>query len=265
MCFFKKWCVNFSLLLSCALAHAQERDTFHQYNLPKKNFLSENLDYRIQAHFSLGGSSPLGLPQEIREIKSYNPTLQVGLEANATLWPKRESKIGLRLGIAVEGKGMRTNARVKNYLTGIIQDHSEVTGYFTGEVETFVSNTYVTVPILAIYHLNENWNFYGGMYVSAAIAKTFNGYVSNGYLRQNTPVGTKISFENENRANYDFSDEIRTMQWGARIGSERFLNNNFVLMSDLTYGFNGILEKDFHSISFNLHNIYMNIGFGYRF
>ncbi len=229
------------------------------------NFSKQNIDYRIQAHFSIGGSSPLGLPREIRQVKSYNPTLQIGLGVSATIWPKKESKLGLRLGIGVEGKGMRTTTRVKNYLTGIIKDQSEVKGYFTGEVETYINNTYLTMPIFGVYRLKSNLDLFAGAYASAAISTKFNGYVSNGYLRQNTPVGTKISFENENRANYDFSEEVRTFQWGLQFGSEWFLKKNFAVFSDLTYGLNSIMQKDFKSISFDLHNIYINIGFGYRF
>ena len=78
------------------------------------------------------------MPREIRKIESYNPTLALGLEANATKWISEDKKWGIRLGVRVEGKGMKTKAEVKNYLTEIKQDNSKVRGYYTGKVQTTV-------------------------------------------------------------------------------------------------------------------------------
>ena len=46
--------------------------------------------------------------------------------------------MGIRVGVRVEGKGMKTKAEVKNYLTEIKQDNSKVRGYYTGKVQTTV-------------------------------------------------------------------------------------------------------------------------------
>ncbi|MGL5275540.1 porin family protein [Myroides sp.] len=230
-----------------------------------KEFFTQNMDYQVRAHFSIGGSAPLGLPREIRKIDSYNPGLQLGLEANATKWLTDDKQWGVRLGLRFESKGMTTEANVKGYLTEIIQDNSKVKGYFTGDVKTKVRNTYLTVPVNVIYKINESWNIYGGLYFSALIDKTFDGYVSNGYLRQNDPNGNKITFEDGSKADYDFSNEVRKFQWGTQVGAEWKMNKNFFLLGELSYGFNGVLNKDFDAISFSMHNIYLNLGFGYQF
>ena len=44
------------------------------------------LEYEVKAGFNIGGTSPLPLPVEIREITSYNPTLAVAIEGNVTKW-----------------------------------------------------------------------------------------------------------------------------------------------------------------------------------
>ncbi|EKB04462.1 porin family protein [Myroides odoratimimus] len=230
-----------------------------------KEFFTENMDYQVRAHFSIGGSSPLGLPEEIRRIDSYNPGLQLGIEANATKWLTDDKQWGVRLGLRFEGKGMTTKATVKNYKTEIIQGGDKVAGYYTGKVKTKVRNTYLTVPVNVVYSINDNWNIYGGLYFSALIDKTFDGHVSDGYLREGIPTGEKLTFTGDSRATYDFSDEVRKFQWGTQVGAEWKMNNHFFLLGELSYGFNGVLNSDFDAISFSMHNIYLNLGFGYQF
>lgn len=230
-----------------------------------QHFFSTDTDYQIRAFFGIGGSAPLGIPREIRAIKSYNPGLQLGLEANMTKWLSPEKKWGIRLGVGVRSRGMKTEAQVKDYLTEIIQDQSSVRGYYTGKVKTHIKNTYVTIPISAVYQLSSQWNLYGGAYFSFKIDQQFDGYVSEGYLRQGSPVGEKIAFEDGSRAAYDFSDEVRTFQWGLQLGAEYALTEHFILFPQISYGFNGVLHDGFDAISFNLHNIYLDLGFGYRF
>lgn len=231
-----------------------------------RRFFKENTDYQLRAYFGIGGSTPLSMPKEIREIKGYNPGLQLGLEANGTKWVGPSKDWGIRLGISVEGRGMRTKARTKNYITEIIQGNSKIRGYYTGQVRTHVQNTYATIPVSLVYSLNDRWNLYGGVYVSFAIDKQFDGAVSHGYLRKDTPVGEKISFTEDGEAKYDFSDEVQTTIWGFKFGAEwQLKNNRFKLFPEINYAVNGVLQDDFDAISFNLHNIYLDLGFAYQF
>lgn len=229
------------------------------------NFFTQDIEYDLRAHFSIGGSAPLGLPKEIRKIDSYNPTLQLGLGLQATKWLGENKDWGVRLGVNVAGKGMKTEATVKNYLTEIIQDGSKVSGYYTGKVQTRVKNTYVSIPVSAVYNLSEKWRLYSGLRLSVLIDKNFDGYVSEGYLRQGTPVGQKITFEGDNTAAYDFSSAVNKLQWGMQVGGEWALRKHLSLFAELEYDFNSLLDRDFHSISFTMHNIYLNLGFAYRF
>lgn len=257
--------ILFVLLTFTGYSYGQESDTLSPNATKKANFLNTNMDYQVRAYFSIGGSSPLGFPKEIRSIEHYNPKLQLGLQVNATKWLHDEQNWGIRVGIAVDGKGMGTKAEVKNYYTEIIQDNSKVRGYYTGLVQTDVRNTYVTIPVSAVYNLSSQWNLYGGLYFSLLIDQEFDGYVSEGYLRQGDPTGQKITFEDGSRAPFDFSSEVQKFQWGAQIGAEWNLNEHFKLFPELTYGINGLLDNDFKALSFSLHNIYLNLGFGYQF
>lgn len=251
------------IVVLCLLATGYAQAQSNTSNRP--NFFNTNIDYALEANFSIGGSSPLGLPRTIRKIEGYNPGLQVGMEANATKWLQENKPWGIRAGLRFETKGMKAKSRVKNYLTEVIKDNSMVRGYYTGKVKTNVQNTYITLPVSAVYKLTDRWNLYGGLYFSVLLDNTFDGYVSDGYLRQNVPTGTKISFEDGARAAYDFTDDVRNFQWGTQFGAEWKSNRHFKLMADLSYGFNNILKKDFNSIDFSMHNIFLNIGFGFNF
>ena len=83
------------------------------------NFFTRDMEYQLKANFSIGGSAPLGMPREIRKINRYNPTLVLGLEADATKWVSDNKKWGIRVGIRTEGKGMKTEAVVKGNSTEV--------------------------------------------------------------------------------------------------------------------------------------------------
>lgn len=245
-----------------AFSFAQERTATDSVT---KGFFNSNIDYQLRASFAIGGTSPLGLPREIRAIKSYNPKMQLGLEANATKWLP-ESDWGIRLGIGVRDRGMETRAEVKNYLTEIIKDNSRVRGYFTGDVKTVVKNTYLNIPISAVYKLTSRWNLYAGVYASFLISEQFHGSVTNGHFRQGSPIGPKLTFEEGSGAPFDFSNDQRNFLWGTQIGAEwQLKNKHFKLFPQLTYGVNGIFHSAFDAIAFDMHNIYLDLGFGYQF
>ncbi|WP_282628819.1 porin family protein [Empedobacter sedimenti] len=231
----------------------------------KSGFFND-LDYQIRGQFSIGGSTPLGIPVEIRELNRYNPSLQLGVEVNSTKWLKNNPKIGIRGGLRIEQKGMKTDARVKNYYTQIDGEGGKQTnGYFTGNVNTTVSNTYTTLPVLIVYNAYPRWNFYGGVYLSATIEQKFTGYVYDGVLREGLPTGTPVVFEGSAKGEYDFSDEMRRMQWGFDLGAEYKMKSHLRLFAELNWNANQLFKHDFDAISFKMYNIYGNFGFGYQF
>lgn len=107
-------------------------------------------EYSLKAGFSIGGTAPLPLPEEIRKIDSYVPSMTISIEGNATKWLDEKKLWGLTLGLRLETKNMTTEATVKNYGMKIINTNGgELEGLWTGGVKTKVKNSYLTVPVLA--------------------------------------------------------------------------------------------------------------------
>lgn len=224
------------------------------------------LEYSVKAGFNIGGTSPLPLPREIRAIDSYHPTLSISIEGDIKKWFGPTKEWGMMLGLRLENKGMETKATVKNYSMEIFGSGGEkLKGNWTGGVQTKVDNAYLSIPVLALYQLNKRVSFSAGTYLSFATSRNFTGYVYDGYLREINPTGTKVEFSGDNRASYDFSDNLRKFQWGAQVGTEWKAFKHLIVYADLTWGINDIFRKDFDTITFAMYPIYLNIGFGYAF
>ncbi|RHJ80663.1 porin family protein [Parabacteroides sp. AM08-6] len=224
------------------------------------------LEYEVKAGILIGGTSPLPLPAEIREISSYNPTLVVAVEGNVTKWLDKEEKWGMMVGLRLENKGMKTDARVKNYGMEIIGDGGEIVkGNWTGNVKTKVKNSYLTVPVLGTYKFSPRFRMNLGPYFSYMMEGDFSGDVYDGYLREGNPTGNKWIFEDGKSASYDFSKNLRKFQWGAQLGAEWRAFKHLNVCADLTWGLNDIFKKDFETITFAMYPIYLNVGFGYAF
>lgn len=65
----------------------------------------------LRAGYNIGGTSPIPLPAEIREIKSYKPSVGFSGEADFTRFFDKHWGVGF--GVKLENKNMETDARVK--------------------------------------------------------------------------------------------------------------------------------------------------------
>ena len=255
------------LLLTLSTLHAGTD------KVKRQHFFNTNIDYELNAHFSIGGSAPMGMPVEIRSIEKYNPNLQVGLGVHATKWLSDNTDWGVRLGVSAAKLGMETRSRVRNYETEVLIDNGYMKGIFTGHegskgglVETHVENTYLTFPLSLVYRLSSRWSLYGGAHVAFTLNSRFDGFVSDGKFYENGDMSSEpVVFTKDGEASYDFSDEIRKTQWGVQVGGEYRYKKHLIFFSHLDYDINNLFKSDFKSISFSLHNIYLNLGFGYRF
>lgn len=223
-------------------------------------------EYEIKAGFNIGGTAPLPLPEEIRSIDSYNPTLSITIEGNITKWLGEQKNWGIVTGLRLENKGMRTKATVKDYSMEIIGDQGERTaGHWTGGVRTKVQNSYLTVPLLAAYKISPRWNIKAGPYLSYLMDGDFSGNVFEGYLREDDPTGPKVEFTDGKIATYDFSSDLRKFQWGVQLGTDWKAFKHLKVYADLNWGINDIFKSDFNTITFNMYPIFLNVGFGYTF
>lgn len=160
--------LTFSILHSISVKAQEERNKGIIWSSLR------GLEYEVKAGFSIGGTSPLPLPKEIRSIDSYNPNMAIAIEGNATKWFGSDKKWGMLLGLRLENKSMTTKATVKNYNMEIIGDGGEkVSGVWTGGVKTKVKNSYLTIPILAKYKLTKRWNLTVGPYFSYMLEGDF--------------------------------------------------------------------------------------------
>jgi hypothetical protein len=248
------------LFLSITLS-AQEDQTQSLIRLHKQNW-----EIRLKTGLQIGGTSPIPLPQEIREIKGYAPTLSTSLEATITKWFSADLKWGLTSGLRLESKGMITKARVKNYRTEIIGDGGERTGgRWTGNVKTRVRNTYVTLPVLTAYRPNRRWMFSLGPYISILTEGEFSGHVYDGYLREQNPTGPKIEFTDDRIATYDFSKDLRHFACGLQTGASWRAFKRLEVYADLSWGLTDLFKSAFRTVTFNMYPIYANFGLGYIF
>ncbi|MGJ1433473.1 porin family protein [Sphingobacterium spiritivorum] len=210
----------------------------------------------------VGGSAPLSLPAEIRKIRSYAPAhpFFVGVKALYDM----DKKWGVSIGLTFEGKGMNTEATVKGYKTtfNANDDPSEnMRGYYTGDISTNVQNLYLSIPIQATYNISDKWDLQAGPYIAFAVKKRFFGTATNGYMRNIDPTGEKINID---VAEYDFEKSVRTVDVGMSLGSHYNFSRRYFALAQFDYGFNNIMKTGFESISFGLHNIFLNVGVGIK-
>ena len=254
--------------MAIALCTACTSTAFAQRNRTQAliNAALHGWEYEIKAGVGVGGAAPLPLPKEIRSVDSYNPTLAISLEANATKWFGETMKWGLITGVRAENKNMTTKATTKNYSMEIIaNDGNRMKGNWTGGVETKVRNAYITMPVLAAYKLSKRCNLKAGAYVSYLMEGEFSGNVYEGYLREGDPTGDKINFNDGAIATYDFSDDLLNFAWGLQFGADWKAFKHLKVYADLTWGLNDIFQKDFQTITFAMYPIYLNVGFAYAF
>lgn len=252
------FCIIISALCSLPLSAQKETTKGIQWAAAR------GVEYSIKGGFNIGGTAPLPLPREIRSIDSYNPEMALFLEANVTKWITK--RWGVETGVRFETKGMTTKAQVKNYsMELIVSGEPPMVGRWTGGVKTRVNNSFLTVPVLATYKVSPRWKLQAGLFLSFLASGDFSGNVYKGYLRENDPTGNKIEFKDDDEAAYDFTDELRKLQWGSQIGAEWKALKHFTVNTNLTWGFNDIFRKDFQTITFAMYPIYLNIGFGYVF
>ncbi|MBR3977834.1 MAG: PorT family protein [Bacteroidaceae bacterium] len=231
-----------------------------------KNLISAALKgwhIRLSAGYNIGGTAPLPLPREIRGIESYNPGLNLAIEGTVE---KKFGKgnWGLRWGVRLDTKGMTTKAETKNYHMEAwdTEGSGQIIGAFTGKVKTSVKNTYVTVPVLAVYNINKRWNVSAGAYASYLLDGEFTGSAYDGYIRDQNPTGEKAEVT---RAEYDFSNDMRKFNWGLQAGGEYKAYKHLAVFANLQWAMNGIFPSDYGSVTFELYPIYGTLGFTYLF
>ncbi len=221
------------------------------------------MEYSVSAGFNIGGTAPLGLPAEIRNIGSYRCrlNLSVGIGALKMLTPHW----GISAGLRFEEKGMKTEVSVRNYKLSVnIQEGDaagQKKGYYTGNIRNNTGISYLTFPICAVFRPTKKWDLKGGLYLAYALDRSFTGNAIEGAIRE-TPLDSKIGIK---IANYDYSDDINRLDTGIELGASRKVYQNLAVHAHLDWGLLSTLNKDRKKIDMTTYNIYVNIGVKYTF
>ena len=220
--------------------------------------------------YAIGGTTPLPLPAEIRKIGTFSPKGGISLGIDGyRMFTKRW---GLSIGAHFFWEGFHTKADVKNYYVWLEQEGEITKGYFTGTNVTSTEMWGVTVPVLATLRMSPRWNVSFGPYLSYYFKQTFTGEVYDndegiGYLRENTPTGTKILISHENPTPYpdDFADNMIPFSAGIEVAFDWKAMRHLNVFGLIDWGLTDIWRSDFEAISFKMYPIYGTLGVAYRY
>ena len=222
-------------------------------------------DVQFSGHvgYAIGGTAPIGITASIRSLNSYK--LKPNISAGFNAYKPIEGRWGAIIGVQLENKGMETDATVKNYRMEITRGGETLSGVFTGKVVTKVREWMFTIPVLAACDLGDRVRLKAGPYVSFVSSNEFNGYAYDGYLRVGDPTGTKVELgsEESQRGTYDFSNDMRKMQYGIMVGADVRLTKRFGVYADLEWGLSSIHKSYFKTIEQRLYPIYGVVGITY--
>jgi len=218
--------------------------------------------------YSLGGTTPLPVPGEIRAINSFKPKGGgiVGLE----VYKMFNRRWGIMAGWHFYHQGFHTVAEVKNYKMSITMDGNTMSGYFTGTDVTDTESFGMSIPVLATFRIAPRWNVSLGPYFSTVFKSTFEGEVYDnedgvGYLRVDTPTGEKVNMDRNNPATYDFKDDMRSWVGGVELIFDWKAMRHMNVFAELDWGISGALDPDFDAVAFRMFPIYATFGLAYSY
>lgn len=228
------------------------------------NSLLDSLEYDMRLGYCIGGTAPVNMPATIRSLNDYSfqRNFSLGVDARKQL----SRRWGVMAGLRIENKGMHIDADVKNYHMAIVRGGERLEGHFTGCNNTKVEEWMLTVPVMATFMPCNNLILRCGPYASLLTSREFSGYAYDGYLRVDDPTGPKVELGSDDgtRGSYDFSGDMRRMQYGIIIGADWYMNKHLGLYADISWGLTGIFNSRFNTIEQTLYPIYGTIGLTYR-
>ena len=228
-------------------------------------FAGDSIDYKARVAYNIGGTMPLGVPASIRSIDAFRltPSVMVGTDINLHF----NKMFGLMTGLRFENKGMDLEITAKSYYMEIRKGDSQLGGLFTGHVKQELTQWMLTLPVQLTCRAAENVTLKAGPYISLLLSKRFSGIAFDGYIRQGNPTGPRVDIGSTEAdwATYDFSDDMRTLQWGVALGLDWDFTTRLGLSLDLNWGLSGIFPGSFTTVEQTLYPIYGTIGLFYRF
>lgn len=222
----------------------------------------------VRAGYTIGGTSPLPLPPEVRSINAFQP--KGGATIGVDGYKMFNRRWGLNLGWHFFYEGFHTEADVKNYRMSLTMDGNTLSGYFTGTDVTNTDMWGMTFPLTVTFAISSRWSVSAGPYFSTYFHQDFSGKVYDnkdgvGYLRVDTPTGEKINMDRNNPATYDFTDHM--MQWngGVELCFDWKAMKHMNVFGKVDWGLSNIWESDFEAVAFKMYPLYATFGVAYRY
>ncbi|MFK7921870.1 MAG: outer membrane beta-barrel protein [Bacteroidia bacterium] len=208
---------------------------------------------QVSVRLSAGliSGSPIGA---IPEGATGDPGLR--LWAGTALEYRFAERLGLRLGIGINTKASQYDAPV----SGEQQAEANIYGAeirlpfafdYEGNVRGRFVNRYVQVPLTIAYYNESRWIPYGGFYWARNIRPyhkgTVNVVVSNGI----------VEIRNQS---FDETAGLRGWDWGAIVGTDLKIIDEWGLSLELQYGLISILETNPQGLDGSFRNLYIQAG-----
>ena len=256
------------LLAPCTMLHAEEgADSWQEWG-PTTGLKGGG--FIVRGGYVLGGTVPIPLPVEVRKVNSFSP--RGGISLGIDGYRMFSKRWGVSVGAHFFWEGFHTSADVKNYYVWLKQENELTKGYFTGTNITETQMWGVTVPVCATLRMSPRWNVSFGPFLTYYFKQTFEGEVYDneeglGYLREDTPTGTKIFITRENPTPYpdDFADNMLPLNLGMEICFDWKAMRHMNVFGKLDWGLTNIWRRNFEAISFKMYPIYATVGVAYRY
>ena len=222
----------------------------------------------IRAGYTIGGTTPLPLPAEIRSINEFSP--KGGATVGMDVYKMYSRRWGIEAGWHFFYEGFHTGADVKNYKMSLTMEGNTMSGYFTGTDITNTSMWGMTIPVMATFRISPRWNITAGPYFSTYFSHKFRGKVYDnkdgiGYLRVDYPTGEKVNIDRNNPATYNFNGDMRWWNCGLEMVFDWKATTRFNVFGSLDWGLSNIWEHGFEAVDFKMYPIYATIGIAYRY
>lgn len=254
-------CAAFTL----TTAHAANPGKWEKWS-PSRN--EGTIEYKIRAGYTIGGTTPLPLPAEIRAIKGFGPNGggTIGFELSRMY----NLRWGINTGVHFFMQGFHTEAEVKGYKMSLTQDGNTMSGYFTGTDVTDMTSWGMTIPVQATFRLSPRWNVALGPYFTTYFRSDFDGEVYDnskgvGYIRVDTPTGDRVTIDRESPATYDFSENMRSWGAGLELTFDWKAARHVNVFGMVDWGLADAVDPKFDAVAFKMFPIYATVGAAYRF
>ena len=133
-----------------------------------------DMSLKTRAGYSIGASSPYGMPAAIVGIEAFRmtPSFRVGVDVAKPV----DTQWAVSMGFFVENKTMDVSVRTKGYHMEMRRGAEGLEGVFTGHVSQQISMLVLTLPVCATFSVSTEVNLRAGVYGSLLMNGKFSGH-----------------------------------------------------------------------------------------